>query len=203
MIKYMVLCSEGNDARIKNVEIMKQQIPELVVVMSNRGNVFDNHIKAFNLEPEYDGLVMLEDDVQLCKNFKERVEECVNRHKGEVISMFESACSRKPLHSEYRNGWKFAWNQCKYYPRSICKIFADKDWMEPFKEYFFTKLHEPWNYPIDKYQAFVLGTCGISYWMEVPFFVQHLSLESNFKGRPTNRQSKYFIDDLGDEMNGQ
>ena len=198
-IKYAVLCSEGNIDRTLNVRKMKEILPEMRVVFANRNDVFDKHIALFNLEPEYDGIVIFEDDVQLCKNFKERLADVLSGHEKEVVSMFESALSKSALKSEYRSGWRFAWNQCNYYPAHVCKKLSDPSVMPLFEEYFYTKLSEPWNYPIDRYIAFVLGSAGINYWMEVPFLVQHLPLKSNFKGRPINRQSKYFIDDIKTE----
>lgn len=195
-IKYLVLCSIGNEARINNVKKLKQQIPELHVVMCGRDTVFQEHIKAFEIKEEYDGIIILEDDVQLCKDFKKRAAALVTEHKDEVVSMFESACSKGDLKSEYRRGRNFAWCQCNYYPKQICKLLSDPNMLPKFKNYFYTKLNEPWNYPIDKYIPYVLGEHKIKYYMSVPFLVQHLPLKSNFKGRPTNRQSRFFIDDV-------
>lgn len=194
-LKYVVLCSEGNEARIQNVEKMREQISELKVIMCNLDNVFPAHVANFYIEPEYDGLIMLEDDIQLCKDFKKRVKTLVEKHPNEIISMFESACSKNELHSEYRKGSRFAWNQCNYYPRNIGKILCDPQYMIPFIEWF-RKRNEPWGYPIDTYISYVLGLNNIDYWMEVPFLVQHLDMRSNFKGRSTKRQSKYFIDEV-------
>lgn len=196
-ILFGVLCSEGNIDRTLNVRKMKDIIPELKVVFSNRQNVFDNHIALFSwcVNSDADGIIVLEDDVQLCKNFKDRAFAIIEKHPNEVVSMFESACSKKELHSEYRNGGRFAWNQCNYYPKEICKLFADENLLHDFIEYYKTT-GAVWNYPIDTYQAWVLGKHGINYWMEVPFLVQHLSMKSNFKGRPMNRQSRFFIDDV-------
>lgn len=197
-LMYAVLCSEGNVERTLNVKKLKEVIPELIIIFSNKENVFQNHLSLFKKcdESDCDGIIILEDDVKLCNNFKKRVESLCALHKDEVVSMFESAMARRELKSEYRAGNKFAWNQCNYYPKSVCKLLADENMLEPFKEWFFTKLNEPWNYPIDRYIAFVLGHYNLKYWMEVPFLVQHLAIKSNFKGRPLNRQSKYFIDDV-------
>lgn len=193
-IKYAVLLSEGNVERAANVELMKEQIPELQVIVSNRENVFINHIDLFNLEDEYDGILILEDDVQLCRDFKAHVDEVLSRHPNELVSMFESACSKGELKSEYRNGRGFAWNQCNYYPKLICELLYNPAMLPEFKEWFYSKPSNVWNYPIDTYIAYVLGKYKVKYWMEIPFLVQHLPLKSNFKGRPLNRQSKYFID---------
>ena len=195
-LKYAVLCSIGNEQRIQNVRKMKLIIPELCVVMAGREDCFQKHLELLNLEDEYDGIVIFEDDIQLCKCFKERLMNVLSGHEHEVVSMFESACSKKPLKSEYRAGGRFAWNQCNYYPKEIARELANHKYLDDFLDYFYTKRNEPWNYPIDIYIAYVLDKLGVKYWMSVPFLVQHLDMQSNFPGRPTNRQSRYFIDDL-------
>lgn len=194
-IKYVVLCSKDNFLRERNVEYMKLHIPELRVIKCTLDNVFPVHIASLAVEDEYDGIVMLEDDIQLCNNFVQRCEDVIAQHPDNVISMFESACAKGELHSEYRAGSRFAWNQCNYYPKKVGRILADPKWMVPFVEWFY-KRNEPWGYPIDTYIAYVLGKSKIKYWMEVPFLVQHLDMKSNFAGRSSGRQSKYFIDDV-------
>lgn len=198
---YAVLCSEGNAERMRNVSKMLGALPEMKVFMSNRENVFKNHIRLFKLGAESgaDGIVILEDDVQLCRDFKNRVESLVAEHKDEVVSMFESALAKGELKSEYRAGGKFNWCQCNYYPKDVCEKLADTEMLNRFTKWFFETRKEPWNYPIDTYIAYVLSQYKMRYWMQVPFLVQHLAIKSNFKGRPLNRQSKFFIDDMEDD----
>lgn len=195
-IKFMVLCSIGNEQRIANVEILKQQIPQLNVIMASRETVLKEHINSFNIEDEYDGMLMLEDDVLLCKNFLSRLDDTLKGHENELVSMFESACAKGELHAGYKKGRNFAWNQCNYYPKHICRLLGDPNMLPQFREYFFEKKLGAWVYPIDTYIAYVLNLYKIDYYMALPFLVQHLEFKSNFKGRPLRRQSKYFIDDL-------
>lgn len=195
-IEYKVLCSEGNKQRIDNVSIMKEQIPSLQITMSGLDGLFERFINLFNLEHDSTGLVQLEDDVQLCKNFQNRCESLISRRSHEVISMFESACQKKgELHSEYRPGRVFAWNQCNYYPKEVCVELAKQENVEEFKEWYW-KHYSTWTFPEDTYIAFVLRKLNLKYWMQVPFLVQHLDFKSALGPRPTNRQTKYFIDDL-------
>ena len=192
-IKFAVLESIGNLDRIENVKKLKKEIPNLEVVPADRDSAFEKHISLFDLPEEFGGIVILEDDVKLCKDFLDRLGKVIKSREHEVISMFESACSRKPLKSEYRAGARFQWCQCNYYPKKIADLLCLPENVEEFKKWY---AGQPWNYPIDTYIAYVLKKYKIRYWMEVPFLVQHLDFKSNFPGRPSNRQSKYFIDDM-------
>lgn len=71
-----------------------------------------------------DNAVLLEDDVILCKNFKERIEEVVAQHPNYVINFFEDPFVF--YLTETRPGIKYRNNQCTYYPKGVAKTIADK-----------------------------------------------------------------------------
>lgn len=192
-IEYKVLCTENNQQRIDNVAIMKKELPPLNVIMSGRDGLFERFVNIFKTDA--DGVVLLEDDVQLCKNFQTRCEELIGSRQNEVISMFESACSRNELHSEYRAGGRYLWNQCNYFPKFVCDELIKPENVASFREWYKTK-YSVWTYPSDTYVGYVLNKMKLKYWMQVPFLVQHLDFKSTLGPRSTNRQSKYFIDDV-------
>ena len=194
-VEYKVLCTENNQQRIDNVGAMKTQLPPLKIIMSGRDGLFERFVSLFNLSSGFDGLVILEDDVRLCKDFQRRCEELILSKPYEVISMFESACSKGELHSEYRNGGRYQWNQCNYFPKSVCNELVKKSNVEAFRGWYKTK-YSVWTYPSDTYIGYVLGKMKLKYWMQVPFLVQHLDFKSTLGPRPTNRQSRFFIDDV-------
>lgn len=194
-IEYKVLCTENNEQRIKNVDLMKKNLLDLSVKMSGREKLFENFINVFNIENDSIGLVFLEDDVQLCKDFQNRCENLIKSRPNEVISMFESACSKRELHSEYRSGRVYQWNQCNYFPKFVCNELAKENNVLEFKEWY-KKHYKVWAYPSDTYIAYVLSKMKLKYWMQVPFLVQHLDFKSTLGNRPTNRQSRFFIDDM-------
>ncbi len=195
-IKYLVMVS-NNQSRIDNAHSYLEQIPDLNFYYGDNEDVFQKFINCFDLSPEYDGLMLLEDDVKLCKNFKERAEQIIADNENMVVSFFDKACSRKPLTTKILSGSDFLWNQCNYYPREICDIIKDVDNVQAFKDYY-PKTGQKWTYPSDTYIGYVLGKHSIKYLMKLPFLVQHLDIKSNFTGRSTKRQTKYFIDDYED-----
>lgn len=196
-IEYRVLCTANNQQRIDNVAIMKSQLPSLQITMSGMDGLFERYIETYKISDNSTGLVFFDDDVQLCKNFQSRCEETISEYPNSVISMFESACSKSELKTEWRKGRIFAWNQCNYFPKSVCDKLYDWNNVAEFKEWYF-KHYKTWTYPSDTYIAFTLNKYKIDYLMKLPFLVQHLDFKSALGKRPTNRQTKYFIDDLED-----
>lgn len=197
-IEYKVLCTENNEQRIKNVEIMKKSLPNLSVKMSGREHLFENFINTFNIENDSTGLVLLEDDIILCKNFQSRCENLISSRPNEVISMFEGPCSKKELHSEYRNGRIFMCNLCNYFPKFVCNELAKENNVLEFKEWY-KKHFKTWTYPSDIYIAYILNKMKLKYWMQVPFLVQHFDFKSTLGNRSTKRQTRFFIDDVGED----
>lgn len=197
-IKFMVMVSPIEERR-KNVEILKSQIPDLIVIEADRSkcDLFTVYLESLNPD-DCDGIVMIEDDIKLCDGFMDRITEAIRAHKTDVIQFFTRALS-KNLSRGYKNGGDFSSTVCNYYPASFCKLLQDTGYIQYFKEVYYPTKHEPWTYPIDTYIAFVLGYNKMRHWLELPFFVQHLSLKSTLGNRSTKRQSIYFIDDMETE----
>lgn len=193
-IKYLCLCTKNDIKREMNVEKYRSELPKLEVRKSGMFGLFENFINCFNLENNYDGLVFLEDDVQLCKKFKEKIEFEIAERSKSTISFFENAMSKNELFSEWRNGARFNWMQCNYFPKEVCDLLYNEN-IEEFKEWYFQK-YKKWTYPSDTFVAYTLGKNNLNYYMKVPFLVQHLDFKSKLGARPTNRQSKYFIDEV-------
>lgn len=193
-IKFIVLQSNNLDRKI-NVEKIKNEIKELFVIESGIDDLFDNFIKCFDLEKEYYGLVLLEDDIKLCRDFYNIITKIIEKNKDDVISFFEQPLSKKELKTTYKNGYDFLYNQCNYYPREICKLINDKNNVKEFKDNYFKK-YKVWKYPSDTYVSEILGKYKIKYLMKIPFLVQHLDFKSTLGNRSTKRQTKFFKDDM-------
>ena len=79
---------------------------------------FFNQLLEIN---DYDA-ILLEDDIILCKNFKKRIEEVINKYPNEVINFFTNPCGYFETKYEYF----FCYNQCTFYPKGFSKILYDK-----------------------------------------------------------------------------
>lgn len=181
--------------RIENAKKISEHIPELVIYEGDNNDVFNKYIRCFNIDNCFDGVVVLEDDILLCKGFYNKIMEVICKHRETVISFFEKPNSKKELKTSFNSGYDFMFNQCNYYPRWACDLFKDKQTIDRFKDWYINS-GKKWIAPIDIYIANVLGENKIKYLMKVPFLVQHLPMKSMLGNRSTKRQTKYFIDDI-------
>jgi hypothetical protein len=184
--------------RIDNAEKIRIHIPDLYIYAGDNDNVFEKYINCFRIDKQYDGVVVLEDDIQLCNDFYNKIIEIINANKNDVISFFEKPNSKKRLQTKYCKGSEFLFNQCNYYPKSICDLLLNENNLQGFKLSYHNK-YKVWIAPIDLYIGYVLDIYNIKYIMKVPFLVQHLPFKSMLGNRSTKRQTKYFIDDIWEE----
>ena len=182
--------------RKANVEKLKEQIPDLIIIEADRAkcDLFTVYLDSLDCS-DCDGIVMIEDDIKLCRDFMPRILAAIEAHKSDVIQFFTRALSKR-LSRGYKNGGDFSSTVCNYYPASFCRLLQNEGYIQYFKDVYYPTKHEPWTYPIDTYIAFVLGYNKMRHWLELPFFVQHLALKSTLGNRSTKRQSIYFIDDM-------
>ena len=143
-------------------------------------------IKSFINQLKYissDDSILLEDDLILCKNFKERIEEIIAQYPNSVINFYESPYDF--YFTEQRRGIKYRFNQCTYYPKGVSKLIADK------MEEIWPKYQNIKQY--DFLQAYAMDELGMSYISYRPCLVQHLNGRSII-GNSENVSTLFFID---------
>lgn len=152
-----------------------------------------NARKSFVEQLEYlatldEDVVLLEDDLILCRNFKQRIEEVISKYKDKVINFFYN-----PTYwYKYYFTYSFNWNQCVYYSKEILPELA-KAMREAYTKY-------P-NTPHDELEGAVLSKLRIRTCIPRPCLVQHLDLNTLIqKFKCGNRRTPYFIDYL-EELN--
>ena len=195
-----VMRTRGNAERAANVEAM---FPELERIEGGRTevldagleDVWDVFIRCFHLEGGEYGLLLLEDDVRLCRGFHGKAMEQIAAHRDEVVSFFERPLSRKPLSSGHYPGREFGFGTCNYFPARICRELRKQENVDGFRAYWPSR-KEKWTYPNDIYIRWVLQQMGEKYYMQIPFLVQHLPFRSALGPRSVHRQTRYFIDDI-------
>lgn len=175
--------------RQANIEVMRRQIPHLEIFTDAVGDGFQNLFdicRAIN----HTGGVILEDDVQLCRDFTARLEAVVaNKGADQVISFFERPKVNFPTGCV--GGSNFFWMQCVYLPAGLPEKIIG------YYEQFKTERPQQWQgMGTDRLIAYTLVKERRKYWRIRPTLVQHLPLPSVIGNRPTNRQTPYFVDDL-------
>ena len=190
---YIVRTVSWKPERRENVEVLKSQIPQLTVLTDTEEQNDESGWKTF-----FDAMrmlnsgggVLLEDDIQLCENFIERIESVIAQRPDDLINFFEKPKVER-LVTKYVGGSNFSWNQCTYYPKDLPIEFLNE--YETFKNDK-PKMHYGMAY--DCLMAHTLAKIGRKYWMVRPCMVQHLPMQSAINGRPKNRQTPFFVDDL-------
>ena len=139
--------------------------------------------------------VLMEDDIVLCKNFKEEIEKVINEHPTDIINFFSRPKDYFTTH--YTNS--FVYNQCTYFPKGLTKLLAD----EMMKCYI---PEERVHRRIQRYGSLlcsVLIQLGIPHINYRPTLVQHIDKNSTYDGLTMMRNTIYFkdyLDEIGIDM---
>ena len=199
-IEYKVLLTKNNIEREQNSRILKHFIPQLQITETDRTTLWQCFIKQFELSAESTGLILIEDDVKLCKNFIERCENVIGENPNDVISMFRICTENTKADKGFRCPSAFNCMPCNYFPRWFCEEAVKQENLEGFEKWYWEREHI-WNFPSDTYVRYLLMKLKKRYYAYFPHLVQHINYKSTLGNRPMNRKSFFFIDDL--EKEGQ
>jgi hypothetical protein len=189
IMRYIVRTVDFDETRLKNVEILKEQIPNLEVYVDHDRDSYKSFLAVCDLV-DSTGAVILEDDIKLCRNFCSRIERIISE-KGhdKVYNFFEKP--KTYFKTSYVGGSGFLWGQCIYFPSGLPSK------MRKYYDEFRTTRPKKWQgMATDCLVGYVLSKERVKYWRIRPCLVQHLDYKSVIGNRPTNRQTPYFIDDL-------
>lgn len=148
----------------------------------------ESFIKQLKIISEEDS-VLLEDDLILCKNFKQKIEEIIKQFPDKIINFFTFPAK----FFKTRESQNFLWNQCTYYPKGMAKQVAEK--MEEIKDQVSQK-HERLQYDILESEA--LKNLGLTHVQYRPCLVQHLDGRSLIGNSSSGRMTVYFVDYLNE-----
>lgn len=200
-IEYKVLQTKDNIEREQNVKILEHFIPQLQVTVTGRDTLWNCYIDQFRLPENATGLILIEDDIKLCKNFIERCESVVAERENDVISMFRICTPNTEAKVGYRSGSAFNCMPCNYFPKWFCDEAIKEGNLKGFEEWYWECEHV-WSFPSDYYIRYLLMKLKKKYYAYFPHLVQHINYKSTLGSRPMNRITRFFIDDL-ETQNGK
>ena len=147
----------------------------------------DSFIKQLKYISEYDA-VLLEDDLILCKDFKNKIEEVIEQYPNDIINFFYKPNYYFTTHYDS----VFYYNQCTYYPKGVALAIANE--MEKIR-----KIMPNAQYDVLESQA--LSNLGMRHLVYRPCLIQHLDKDSLIQEYDSkgSRISPFFIDWL-DEL---
>lgn len=149
-------------------------------------NPVGSFISQLKIISDFDA-VLLEDDLVLCKDFKNRIEEVIKKYPNNIINFYTKPNEYFTTHESER----FSYNQCTYYPRGLALKIALK--MEELRKMLL-------NVQYDVLEDNALKFLGIIHIQYRPCLVQHLDNDSFINKANGRRRTIYFIDYL-DELN--
>ena len=94
---------------------------EYELLVDTEHKPIESFIEQLEQISEYDS-VLLEDDLILCKDFKNRIEEVINKYPDKVINFFY----HQDEYYQTRESMEYSNNQCTYYPKGLAYKIAQE-----------------------------------------------------------------------------
>lgn len=172
---------------------MSAALPQAEICFDDTGlGAMGCFLKACRMHPRL-GVVHLEDDVILTRDFVRKCSEAVAARPFTPIQFFSMRKKDLTVGSRMEPGRTFMMNQCHYFPPGMgtaLVAFYENEW-DPGEKH-----RNPHGYDI--LIAAYLHSRRLSYWLHVPSLVDHRVGKSfiNPKRASTNRQSLTFRDPM-------
>lgn len=113
----------------RNISNLRTDIPDLKVCMDYNHDAMGNFLNSMNYTEA--PAVHIEDDIELCNGFLEKIHEAVDLYPDNIINFFSLRKKDYELQKPYfERGSKFMMNQCFYIPAGIGPKIAEfyKTW---------------------------------------------------------------------------
>ena len=159
------------------------------IILDTEHKPIQSFIRSLYLINDFDS-VLLEDDVVLCKNFKEEIEKVIAQYPEHIINFFTEPDSFFTTHFSSL----FNFNQCTYFPKGITSTIAKniEDHIDDVPKYYGVALSR------------ALTRLSIPHLRYRPSLVQHIDGKSILTdGKIFYRNTIYFkdyLDELGIDM---
>jgi len=180
----MIYVVRAVEERKPFVEEILKQIPEAIVYYDEFRDPMKSYLHVCKDIVAGQPAVLLEDDIILTSNFKEKAETVISQFPELLINFF--SLSKKHIKPHFKKGREYCMNQCEYFPKgfSLRVVKSYEHW--PLKE------KEPNAY--DFLVGYAWGN-NRDYLVWCPSLVQHREVKSIINPRRSSkRQSITFME---------
>lgn len=179
MIHYFI---RTTNERKLDVSISRELGEDYTLLVDTEHNPVGSFINQLKIISKYDS-ILLEDDVVLCKDFKQYVEDVISNYPNHIINFFTKPNDWFTTHTTLKD---FRYNQCTYYPKSLSDKVADE----------IINFYKMYKYGYDVLEDLALRKLDIPHVQYRPCLVQHKDIKSIINPQGIKRITPYFIDYL-------
>lgn len=169
----------------RDISHLKETIPNLIVLVDYNRDAMGSFLNALRYT---DGpAILLEDDIELCDNFVERIKEAILAYPDKIINFFSMRKKDYELKRPYEEiGSKFMMNQCNYIPAGYGKHIAEfyKTWKK--------KEEHPTGYDI--LMADWMKSKKLKYIQWFPHLVNHKECKSLINPKRSSKRTDKLFD---------
>lgn len=186
MIPAYIMAVPWDVQRAKRANTLRK-VTEGTVVWDQKQNAMDTFRLVLQaiIDGGDQGAFLMQDDVVLTENWRDRVEEVVAERPNQVVQFF-SMGKNAPTQSGERDGKTFISNLCVYLPPGMASDLL------PYS-YEFVEKYPQFKTGDDFVIRYWLRNQRLKYWLQVPSLVQHETWVSAIHHRrPRNRVSLNF-----------
>jgi hypothetical protein len=164
----------------RDISQYKAVIPNLVVLVDYNHDAMGNFLNALSYT---DGpTIQLEDDIELCSDFINKITDAVNTYPDHIINFFSLRKKDYELKCPYlETAAKFMMNQCNYIPAGYGKAIVEfyKTWTR--------KVEHPTGYDI--LMADWMKSKKMRYVQWFPHLVNHLECKSLINPKRSSKRT--------------
>lgn len=169
----------------RDISHLKKAIDDLIVYVDYNHDAMGSFLNAITYTEG--PLVMLEDDIELCDNFVEKIKEAIMQYPNHIINFFSLRKKDYELKKPYEElGSKFMMNQCNYIPSGYGNQIAEfyKTWTR--------KMEHPTGYDI--LMADWMKSNKLKYIQWFPHLVNHIECKSLINPKRSSKRTDKLFD---------
>ena len=191
MIQVYIMAGPWDVARMKRANDIRKAV-DGTIVWDQKKNVMDTfRLLLQQVVADGDGeFVIMQDDIQLTKDWREKAEAIIAEHPGQIVQFFsmESSDKAKELGSRERPADTFISNLCVRFPAGYASQLLEYSFQ-------FVEDYPKFKTADDFVVRYWLKKRREAYWLHYPNLVQHEGWVSSINAkRPRWRKSHHFDD---------